>query len=155
MIKLRATLTDQVTLLRWAADHVLGHRAEGWEWPDDSKAMGVLDSETGRIVAVFVINTFTDDSCEAHIASDGRRKWATYGVLRAIFHYIFVALGVRRVIASTPTENVAAIKMMQQMGFTIEGTIRTAPDGSQTNTVGQMFNTECKFIADLMGADHG
>lgn len=154
MSNLILTLTDQPALLQWAGERVTGQE-KPWFWPSDSKAMGFLDGASGKVLAVVVLNAFGPDSCEMHFASDGRRKWATYGTLRGMFHYIFMVLGVRRVIASTPTDNVAAVTAMQKMGFTVEGLLRTEPDGSATNTVGQMFDVECKFIADLIGVENG
>jgi RimJ/RimL family protein N-acetyltransferase len=151
---LKMTLSGQETLLQWAGQRILGGDGP-WYWGPDAKAFGILDSEDGRIVAVAVLNAFYDDTCTGHFASDGKRKWATYRVLRGLFHYIFLVLGVRSVIASTPSENAAAIKMWLQMGFKVEGEIRKTPDGSKKNAVGQMFNVECKFIADLMRQENG
>lgn len=153
-MSLMVTISDQPTLLQWAGERTTGIAAP-WEWSSDSKAMGVVERETGRIVAVVVVNAFGPDSCEAHICSDGRRKWATYGVLRAIFHYIFLVLGVRRVVASAPTSNTQALKVRDQMGFSREGVLRLTPDGSEMASIGQMFNTECKYIADLMEVSNG
>lgn len=151
-MRLTLTLSMQELLLQWAGERTMNGPGP-WFWGHDAKAMGVLGADSGKIIAVMVLNDFHRGACEAHFASDGRRKWATYGVLRGLFHYIFLALGVRRVIASTPEDNEAAVTMMRKMGFVIEGTLRTEPDGSKRNVVGQMFNTECQFIADLIARE--
>ena len=148
------SLSRQEVLLQWAGERVMNGPGP-WFWGHDARAMGVLEAESGKIIAVAVFNDFHRGACEAHFASDGRRKWATYSVLRGLFHYIFLALGVRRVIASTPETNLTAVNLMKKMGFTIEGTLRTEPDGSKKNVVGQMFNVECAFIADLVRKEDG
>lgn len=145
------TLTGQADLLTWAGFRCAAPGAD-WNWGRDARAMGVIERESGRIVAVMVLNAFFDQSAMVHIASDRARNWATPRILAGLFHYIYVAHGLERVVASTHHDNKDAILLMVKLGFTIEARLRTTADGTKFNTLGTMFRTECPW---LRGDEHG
>jgi len=144
MATLIATISHQPTLLGWAAQS-LGNEGP-WCWGLDAIAMGVVDRETGEIRAVVVLNAFFDDSCYAHIVSDGGRAWASEAILRRIFTFIFGSGRASRAIAVIPHTNIATITMMVKLGFTIEGRVRSTMDGKKANVVATMFRDECRWL---------
>lgn len=141
---LMLTLSHQPALLGWAAA-VQGNEGP-WDWGLDAIAMGAVDRATGKVAAVMVMNSFFDDSCYVHIASDGARRWASPHVLRSFFGFMFDVKKVSRVIGVTPSENTAAVIAVIKLGFTIEGRIRSTRDGKKANIVSVMFREDCPWL---------
>lgn len=91
-----------------------------------SAALGVLsDSEPARILAGVVFHNYQPDyqHAELSFASDEAR-WATKGIISAIFDIPFVQWKVRRLSTVTPHKNARAIKLIEGLGFKREGTLR-------------------------------
>lgn len=72
------TEQPQYTLLQWAAEKL---RLPTGMWVPESKAIGVLDSDTGAIRAVMVLTRFTGEGLEASFVSDGTKRWSTRSIL--------------------------------------------------------------------------
>lgn len=135
----RLTTDRQEVLLRWAAE-----RTGIDSWSADSEAMGVLDAE-GRIRAAGVINHVADRQCWIHIASDGRRDWATPTVLGVMFSYPFYMLDLLRVTARVDIDNIAAQVLCLKLGFRVDGRERGGFFGRDVAVFGMMRH-ECQWI---------
>jgi hypothetical protein len=134
--------TDQPTLLQWAALRCAG---PDFQFSQNAEALGVLDEETGRVIAVMVVDGAFYDAALVHFASDGSKIWCSHRILAGLFGYLFVYKRLARVIGMTPADNVAALKMVMMMGFQIEGRMRSTISG-EADIVSMMFAEECRWI---------
>lgn len=87
-------------------------------------AIGVADSADNLIGGV-VFNNYRADvgNIEVSFASI-RADWLTPRLVRAILHYPFTQLGVRRITTLTPKKNRRARQFLKKFGFVEEGNIR-------------------------------
>lgn len=146
---LMLTVTEQPVLLEWAR-----RRAGATSWGPRAEAMGAVDAETGRIVAVMVISGYLDDAAVIHFASDGRKSWATPSIIKGMLGYLFVFKGLNRVVGFTPADNPSMLRLILGLGFQIEGRVRRSPDGAEQDIMTSMFASECAWIKDKE-PDHG
>lgn len=134
------TRDRQADLLRWAGDRIgIG------EWRADSEAMGLINPD-GRIVMVGVLNMFADGGAWVHIATDGRRNWATRDVLGAFFYVPFVEMGLCRLTGRVAVSNIAAQITNLRLGFTVEGRERAAFRGEDVVVMGMLAH-ECPWLS--------
>lgn len=143
------TADDPATLLRWAAERI--GMPDGWV--ADSEALGVIDRETGRIVAVGVMNMFHDQGGWVHFASDRSKAWATPDILTGFFTYPFVFRGLRRVTARIAADNSEAQVLALKMGFRPEGVERRGFFNRDVCLFG-MLAEECIWIRTREEEDH-
>lgn len=134
------TTDNRGALLKWAADRTI----PGMRWEPNTRAIGVLDP-AGGIRAVATYNMFYDGGCHMHVASDGSRAWANRGVLRAGFEYPFVQLGLSRLTAPIPCDNVASQILALKLGFSFEGRLRGYYSGIDAIIFG-MTRDECRWV---------
>ena len=144
MPKLILSRTQQDVQLAWAAARC---NDDGADWNPGSEALAVVDSDTGKIRAVMVINGFIEDFASVHFASDGGKTWASRYILAGLFGYLFVFKGLNRVISITDSTNTSVLKLWIALGFRIEGQIRKSQDGRKQSTVATMFASECRWIS--------
>lgn len=150
-MSLMLTVTDQEKMLRWSA---LRCNDGGADWPGDSEAMGVVETDSGRIVAVMVLNGFMQDMAMVHFASDGGRRWASRSILGGLFGYVFIFKGIGKLVTMTDSTNIPVQKLWLGLGFQIEGTIRKSRDGGNRTILATMFREECDWITEG-NKDHG
>ncbi len=131
-------IEDQAGLLAWAAERI-GLPC----FKDDAKAIGV--KRRGELVAVVVYDGFAPCDVNMHVASDGSRYWLTRSVLKTVFHYPFVQLGLRRVTGLIPTKKTDAIRFNEHLGFRLEGLCPEAMPDDDLQIRG-LLRRECRFI---------
>jgi|TARA_R110000751_G_C13776948_1_gene480661 hypothetical protein len=88
--------------------------------PRPFTTIGVASSEGGHIWAVAIYTDFSQYNVELTLIS-ATRRWATPGNFRAILHYPFEQLGVKRMTAVTNKSNKPARKALEGVGFKLEG----------------------------------
>jgi len=86
-------------------------------------------SSAGEILAVAVFNSFRHHDIECSIVA-ATPKWATPGNIRVIFDYPFVQLGVKRMTAITAKKNKRCRKLLEGVGFRLEGVHPYADKGT-------------------------
>ncbi|MGI9345511.1 MAG: GNAT family N-acetyltransferase [Gammaproteobacteria bacterium] len=102
-------------------------------------------------LAVTVYNNFksrpngTVYMCDASIVSISPR-WCNRSVLRQLFHYPFVILGVLRLQTICEAKNPRIRKFNQHLGFIEEGILREAWDMGGDAVVWSMLPHECKWL---------
>ena len=110
-------------------------------------ACGVVVGD--RLVAGVVYNEYRQmkagSSMQASIASTTPR-WATKRVLRDLFAYPFVQIGVTRLWASTSRRNKRTKEFLHRLGFRMEGIARRAHDGTVDAAVYSMMPEECRWL---------
>lgn len=132
--------TDRDELLDWAAARYGDNAIDS-----DTHAIGV--EVDGEIQAVAMYNAFTDISCNIHVVTDGRRRWAGRTFLRQAFAYPFVQLGLTRLTALVPAKNYNALNLDLRLGFQVEGRMAEATDGDDLVVLG-MLRRNCTWIPE-------
>ncbi len=114
-------------------------------------AIGVTDEENILCVALF--NNFgqnrrneTYDLQVTFVAATPR--WATPGNIRAILHYPFIQLGVKRMTAITDKSNKKARKLLEGIGFRLEGTHPYGADGVAPSLTYGLYAEQAKRWLD-------
>ena len=106
---------------------------------------GIGFASSGRIVAGAVYNNFRGHDIQLSFASEDPR-WATKGNIRAVFHYPFEQLGCVRVTAITSKANRRARRLIEGVGFKMEGVHPKAWDGRQTAISYGIAKENCKWL---------
>jgi RimJ/RimL family protein N-acetyltransferase len=131
-------------LIEWASQR-MPYRID---W-GPSQAIGVAEGQ--RISAVVVYSRHEQmphgNMVEMSIAADSP-IWCRRGVLRALFHYPFVQLACVRVNARIGRKNKRARRLVEGLGFKLEGMGRRAYDGRQDAAIYSMLRNECKWLGD-------
>lgn len=79
-----------------------------------------------EILCVVVLNNFTVNTCEGHIASDGSGRWATRKFCFAVYDLAFNELNRSRLNFVVDTANEAAIRMHDKLGHRREAFLEDA-----------------------------
>tara|TARA_R110000803_G_C11976965_1_gene320278 strand:+ start:758 stop:1186 length:429 start_codon:yes stop_codon:yes gene_type:complete len=87
--------------------------------PRPLTAIGVASNE-GDIMGVAIFHDFSDNDVQITFVT-ATPRWATPGNCRAILHYPFIQLGVKRMTAVTNKSNKRARKLLEGIGFKLEG----------------------------------
>ena len=114
----------------------------GGEWtPRRGTAIGQV--KDGKLNAGVVYEDYSGTNIFCHIAGEG--NWANRKFLGIIYDYPFNQLNVKRITVPVASTNEKAIKLVEQMGFTLELPLAQAiPDGDIY--LFRMFKDECKYI---------
>ena len=111
-------------------------------------AIGVKSS-AGDMLAVAIYNNFsqndTGETYNLHItfvASDP--KWATPGNVRAVLHYPFIQLGVKRMTSIVNKSNKRARKLNEGIGFKLEGTHPYGDNGGSSSLTYGLYSQDVK-----------
>jgi len=144
------SMEDQTTLKAWAAPRCDCNGA----WPAHSIAMGVVDSETGAIRAVWVIVHTYQTHCDVHMASDGTRGWVSRNTLGGLWGYVFYILKVEQAQGIVGAGNTQALCSALKMGWEIETRLRNVMDDGGDGVMIIMHRDRCKWIQD-QESDHG
>lgn len=127
---------ERKRVARWVRDQT-GHG--GWgEW---YQAIG--HEKNGQLIAGVVFNFQTECDIVMHVAASG--PWLTREYVQAVFAYAFVQLGSRRVSACPKAGNHATRKLIEAMGFRLEGTLRHYYPDDDAVIYG-LLREECGYI---------
>lgn len=131
---------------------VFGPEVVGWvsarirDSSYSAEAQGIGLAENGTLVCGVVYSQYSGTDLQMSIAAETPR-WCTRGNLRAFFHYPFVQLGCVRVTAITAKANKRTRKLLEGLGFTLEGVHPKAmPDGVQTALSYGMLREKCRWL---------
>jgi len=97
-------------------------------------AIGVASDE-GEIIGVAIYHNFRHTDIEITFVTSTPR-WATKATVRSLLHYPFFQLGVDRMTAITRKSNKKARKLLEGLGFLLEGTHPYAAMGKTACTYG-------------------
>jgi RimJ/RimL family protein N-acetyltransferase len=99
-----------------------------------------------QLVAVVGFDSWNGASCQMHVAGEGGH-WMSRELLRAVFHYAFVASGLQVVLGVVPSGNTAALKLNKHLGFTEDARINNAhPDGALV--IMSMRREYCRWLKE-------
>ena len=137
---MRVTMHNQPGLLKQAA---IWHGQEAMR--AESVAFGVIDKH-GHLHAVITIDNHQAYSCDMHIATNNKKRWATRRVLEAIARYVFEHLNLIKIKTTIPHWNLRAQALVLHLGFVAEGYTKCgAHDGSDGVYFG-MTRDECPWL---------
>lgn len=110
-----------------------------------STALGVV--RDGKLLGGVVYSNFNGHDIHASYAFDSP-AWASKAVLRILFGYPFNQLGVVRMTAVIGRKNKHARKMIERLGFKLEGVHPLAADGRQDAISYGLRRDKCRWIAN-------
>lgn len=133
-----------IRILSGADDYVTAWVQQRIPWASYERctAIGVMDDD--RVIAGVVYSNFRGCDIEMSAAADDPR-WMSPTRLAFFFGYPFQQLEVLRVTAVTEKRNKRARKLVERLGFVLEGTHPKAIDGRTACTYG-MLREKCKWI---------
>ncbi len=109
-----------------------------------SSALGVV--RHGRIAAGLVFHNYRPKiDIEVTLAADSP-AWAHPAILRRLFSFPFYQLQVARLTCVVSRKNKRCRKLVEGMGWRLEGTIRRAYDGHTDAMIYGMLPSECRFL---------
>ena len=114
----------------------------------DCVAIGL--EKNGIMLAGCVYYNYRKHDIEMTIASISPR-WATKKTIAIFLSYPFVQLKVARVTAIAAKANKRARKMLERLGFQLEGVARRGMDGEKDACIYGMLASECKWLRHLNG----
>lgn len=121
-------------------------RTRNYTLPADYVAIGVSNGGRGQGVVVYHTYDASVPSLVIDVAGEG--YWMTRESLRILFAYPFIELGCRRITALASKKNKRSRKIIQKVGFTQEGVLRSGePDGCNRIVYG-MLREECRWIGE-------
>jgi len=127
---------------RWVATKIEGQPIE---WGPHT-CLAVLDEKRSRVVCGVVYSDYREPfDIRASIATEGP-GWASKGVLRALFHYPFMQLGVKRITCLIAADNEKSQKLCEKMGFSLEGIHPVGWDGEKDAVSYGLKRENCKWI---------
>lgn len=133
-------------VIRWIAE-----RIEGYRGSPDAHALGVVRGD--KLVAAVTYENCNGVHLESCIAADPGTAWASRRVMRHLFGYPFLQVGVRAISVSAGMDNPASINLAVKMGFTPEALIRYAAPSGADMVVLKMLREDCRWIAPV-GSPH-
>jgi L-amino acid N-acyltransferase YncA len=131
-------------MMQWAIAKIPG--GTPMKQSQDWQVIGLADETRLRCVALY--HDFRDNSIEMSIAAD-TPKWASRGNIRAFLHYPFCQLGVGHVRAVIRVDNKRSRKMVERLGFKLEGVLRhAAKDGKNLILYGMIRKEANRWLND-------
>lgn len=97
------------------------------------------------MIAGAVYHRFRPFDCELTFAANSPR-WCRKGILRALFHYPFEQMNLKRMTLIVGENNPRALKLNQGLGFVIEGKARKAYDGTNDAYILGILKEDCKWL---------
>ena len=131
---------------------VIGKEVVSWvakrtnEFGNFGTDIGIGWERGGKLVAGTAFANWNQVNIEAHIASDGSKRWLTRQYLWTIFDYPFNQLNVKRVTLCIGQGNTASRNFAVHLGFELETTLQAAhPSGDLY--IYRMWKDSCRWIS--------
>lgn len=148
---MRLVFQPREYLMRWAFNHI--HGALPMKLDSDWQVIGLTD-DVGNVKCVTVYHDFRENSMEMTIAADTPR-WATRGNIRAFLHYPFCQQGVGHVRAVVHVKNKRSRKLVEGLGFKLEGVLRNAAkDGKNLMLYGMVRKEADRWLDGKIERKH-
>lgn len=136
---MRIILGDDEVIAAWVHSRI-PHMPTGFK---EMKTMAVAD-ENGTPLGAAVFHEYRGNDIQVSCAADSRR-WLNRGILRAIFSYPFIQLGVDRLTSCVPARNAHTRRFIESLGFQVEGIMRRGFPDDDCVIYG-LLKEECKWI---------
>lgn len=100
--------------------------------------------EGQTLIAGVAYTNRRDHEIHGHIFADPGSL--TRGFIRAMFHYPFYQLGVRRITACARVSNHQSRKFLHRVGFALEGMQRSGYQDGEDKMLFGMLREECRWL---------
>ncbi len=97
------------------------------------------------LLAVVVYNTLDESNCGISIATSSP-KWCSKSVLRVIFGFPFIQLGLNRVTAFIRESNSKSISLVQRLGFMHEGEMKQYYENGESAMIYGLTKNESRWL---------
>ena len=112
---------------------------------EDTRGLVAVDEATGKPLAAFVMNTWSDSSVQCHITVVNPMV-LRHGFLEACCHYVFVH-GDRQIMYATIVEdNLPSLKLVKRIGFTERARLPDGCEIGRDNIIMEMRKEDCRFL---------
>jgi RimJ/RimL family protein N-acetyltransferase len=116
---------------------------------DSSSATAIGLERDEQLIAGVMFDHFNGRSVAMHVAGEGGH-WMTRDFARACFGYAFSQLGVKKVLGFVDSENQAAQRYDEHLGFRLEAVITDA--GKRGNLlIYSMTPDQCRWLGERHG----
>ena len=111
-----------------------------------------ITDEVNNFAAGLVVSNFNGISCEVSMASESA-TWARKGILKYIANYIFIKNQCIRcqLVIRKHRSTWRVRKLVQKLGFTLEGTLKRAYDGRDDALIFGLLAENCRFLGGVNG----
>lgn len=117
----------------------------GWKIEDAYPFTALGIARDGKIVGGVLYNNYRGHDIQLTAAADDAR-WLSADVLTEIFKYPYIQLGCSRTTAVTGRKNTRTRKLLEGLGYRLEGVCRKGLDGKQDAIVYGMLKADCKWL---------
>ena len=105
-----------------------------------------LCNKDGELIAGVLYEDYNKANLIMHVAAIPGGRWLTREFLHVAFSYPFEQLGVSRVTGVVPSENLAARKFDEHLGFELEATLTGAHPGGDL-LIYVMRKEHCRWLS--------
>jgi len=113
------------------------------------------DSPTAPLIAGLAFNEYRSGrDIQIHMAAKSPR-WATRRIWGEILRYPFIQLGCARLTACTGSRNTRCARMLEGIGFRLEGQLREFYPDEDLLIYGLLAKDAAKWIRHFKGPQHG
>jgi len=120
-------------------------RQDGAVWtPGAGSTIGLIDDD-GQPMAVACFDNYNEANINMHIAAVPGKRWLTREFLWYCFFYPFEQLKVKRITGIVASNNAAARRFDEHLGFTLEATLKDAHPGGDL-LVYCMTREQCRWL---------
>ena len=96
-------------------------------------------------LAVVVYNALDESNLGISIATDSP-KWCSKAVLKVIFGFPFIQLGVNRITATIRETNEKSTELVKRLGFILEGQLQKYYATGETAMIYGMTKDNCRWL---------
>jgi RimJ/RimL family protein N-acetyltransferase len=130
-------VTDQPKIEAWVRERKSDADLNQWA--------GVAWEDENGIRCAVVYNHPAYLNINAHILSDGSKRWATREFLWAIFHYPFIQCKMNRISAPIAEGNLEARRFVEKLGFSLEGRMDGYRHDGSAQLIYGMLRKDCRW----------
>lgn len=106
----------------------------------------VAESESGRILGMFSLNTWIESSVQVHSAISTPMCFRGYTFITELFNYIYVVTERLTAVAMVRSKNTKALKLNKHIGFTEVGRIRDGVRQGEDIVILELHKDDCVWI---------
>jgi len=111
----------------------------------DDLSTNIARLKDGALMGGAVYNSFTHESIQMHVAGIGKH-WANRDLLWVGYHYPFEQLGVQRIFAQVPEDNIASQRLCLHAGWEYVARIEGVYQGGLACLVMKIERKNCRFL---------
>lgn len=142
-------IDDKKRIITWLWSRIKGNSMSAARAPFDTSlwydAIGFENASSGLVGGVAYHSATSHSVC---MMAAGEGNWLTKLRIQAAFIFPFHILGVDHIAVQTIRSNRKARKLIERMGFKLEGVLRRASPVGQDVFVYGMTKSECRWVKD-------